>query len=169
MDLKNPNLTEEEKINKKTRLEEIRENKELVNSYYTYTESTGLVFDNTDVAADPGASNSSVDTLHIKLNEGDTGVYNIYGLDGRMMDYSYKGRPHNIYFEFLDTTPLDRIASINWEFPSENTMIKDVADTDKQKATFNIDTMYKPGAMNNRIWCTVTLVTGEIRRGSLTL
>lgn len=134
-----------------------------------YAESTGLVFDNTDVAADPGASNSSEDSLRIKLlNESDTGVYNIYGLDGRMMDYSYRG-PHNIYFEFLDTTPLDRIASINWEFPSENTMIKDVADTDKQKATFNIDTMYKPGAMNNRIWCTVTLVTGEIRRGSLTL
>ena len=85
-----------------------------------------------------------------------------------MMDYSYRG-PHNIYFEFLDTTPLDRIASINWEFPSENTMIKDAADTDKRQATFNIDTMYKPGAMNNRIWCTVTLVTGEIRRGSLTL
>lgn len=134
-----------------------------------YAESTGLVFDNTDVAADPGASNSSEDSLRIKLlNESDTGVYNIYGLDGRMMDYSYRG-PHNIYFEFLDTTPLNRIASINWEFPSENTMIKDVADTDKQKATFNIDTMYKPGAMNNRIWCTVTLVTGEIRRGSLTL
>lgn len=169
LNLKNPNLTEEEKINKKTRLAEIREDKELVNSYYTYTESTGLVFDNTDVAADPGASNSSEDSLRIKLlNEGDTGVYNIYGLDGRMMDYSYRG-PHNIYFEFLDTTPLDGIASINWEFPSENTMIKDVADTDKQKATFNIDTMYKPGAMNNRIWCTVTLVTGEIRRGSLTL
>lgn len=168
LDLKNPNLTEEEKINKKTRLAEIREDKELVNSYYTYTESTGLVFDNIDVAADPGASNSSEDSLRIKLNEGDTGVYNIYGLDGRMMDYSYRG-PHNIYFEFLDTTPLDRIASINWEFPSENTMIKDAANIDKQQATFNIDTMYKPGAMNNRIWCTVTLVTGEIRRGSLTL
>ena len=133
-----------------------------------YAESTGLVFDNTDVAADPGASNSSEDSLRIKLNEGDTGIYNVYGLDGRMMDYSYKG-PHNIHFEFLDTTPLDRIASINWEFPSENTMIKDVVDIDKQQATFNIDTMYKPGAMNNRIWCTVTLVTGEIRRGSLTL
>ena len=133
-----------------------------------YAESTGLVFDNTNVAAEPGATNGSEDSLRIKLNEGDTGVYNIYGLDGRMMDYSYRG-PHNIYFEFLDTTPLDRIASINWEFPSENTMIKDVADTDKQKVTFNIDTMYKPGAMNNRIWCTVTLVTGEIRRGSLTL
>ena len=133
-----------------------------------YAESTGLVFDNTDVAADPGASNSSGDSLRIKLNEGDTGIYNVYGLDGRMMDYSYKG-PHNIHFEFLDTTSLDRIASINWEFPSENTMIKDVANIDKQQATFNIDTMYKPGAMNNRIWCTVTLVTGEIRRGSLTL
>ena len=133
-----------------------------------YAESTGLVFDNTNVAAEPGATNGSEDSLRIKLNEGDTGVYNIYGLDGRMMDYSYRG-PHNIYFEFLDTTPLDRIASINWEFPSENTMIKDAADTDKRQATFNIDTMYKPGAMNNRIWCTVTLVTGEIRRGSLTL
>lgn len=133
-----------------------------------YAESTGLVFDNTNVAAEPGATNGSEDSLRIKLNEGDTGVYNIYGLDGRMMDYSYRG-PHNIYFEFLDTTPLDRIASINWEFPSENTMIKDAVDTDKRQATFNIDTMYKSGAMNNRIWCTVTLVTGEIRRGSLTL
>ena len=134
-----------------------------------YAESTGLVFDNTNVAAEPGATNSSEDSLRIKLlNEDDTGVYNIYGLDGRMMDYSYRG-PHNIYFEFLDTTPLDRITSINWGFPSENTMIKDAANIDKQQATFNIDTMYKPGAMNNRIWCTVTLVTGEIRRGSLTL
>ncbi len=169
LDLKNPNLTEEDKTNKKTRLEEIQESKELVNSYYTYTESTGLVFDNTDVAAAPGASNSSEDSLRIKLNEGDTGVYNIYGLDGRMIDNSYKGRPHNIHFEFLDTTPLDKIASIKWEFPTENTMIKDVVDIDKQQATFNIDTMYKPGATNNRIWCTVILVTGEIRRGSLTL
>ena len=168
LDLKNPNLTEEDKINKKSRLEEIQKSKELVNSYYTYTESTGLVFDNTDVAADPGASNSSEDSLRIKLDEGDTGVYNIYGLDGRMMDSFYRS-PHNIHFEFLDETPLNRIASVNWEFPSENTMIKDVTDIDKQQATFNIDTMYKPGAMNNRIWCTVTLVTGEIRRGSLTL
>ena len=133
-----------------------------------YAESTGLVFDNTEVAADPGAANSSEDSLRIKLDENGTGIYNIYGLDGRMMDYSYRG-PHNIYFEFLDTTPLNRIASINWEFPSENTMIKDAVDTDKRQATFNIDTMYKSGAMNNRIWCTVTLVTGEIRRGSLTL
>lgn len=168
LDLKNPNLTKEDKTNKKTRLEEIQESKELVNFYYTYTESTGLVFDNTDVAADPGTSNSSEDSLRIKLDEGDTGIYNIYGLDGRMMDSSYRG-PHNIHFEFLDTTPLDRITSINWEFPTFNTMIKDVADTDKQQATFNIDTMYKPGAMNNRIWCTVILTTGEIRRGSLTL
>lgn len=169
LDLKNPNLTEEEKVNKKTRLEEIRNNKELVNSYYTYTESTGLVFNNTDVAANPGASNSSEDSLRIKLDENDIGIYNVYGLDGRMMDYSYRG-PHNIHFEFLDATPFDRIANIKWDFPSENTMIKDVAYTDdKRQATFNIDTMYKPGAMNNRIWCTVTLVTGEIRRGSLTL
>ena len=136
-----------------------------------YIVSDGLVFDNTNVAAQPGAANSSEDSLRIKLDENDTGVYNVYGLDSHITNNSYKG-PHNIHFEFLDTTPLDRIANINWEFPTTNTMIvttEEERNKQKQYNTFNIDTMYKPGAMNNRIWCTVTLKTGEIRRGSLTL
>ena len=149
---------------------------------YLYVISNGIVFENDDVRAEPGAANSSEDSLRIKLDENDTGVYNVYGLDGRMMDSSYRG-PHNIYFEFLDTIPKDRIAideatgkrKIVWDFPTENTMIKnpipneDFESDSFNTATFDIDTMYKPGAMNNRIWCTVTLVTGEVRRGSLTL
>lgn len=136
-----------------------------------YSVSNSIIFENTQVMAEPGATNNSEDTLRIKLNENDTGVYNVYGFDGRMMDNSYKG-PHYIHFEFLDATPLDKIAKVKWDFPTTATMIITTEKeriTQEQYTTFNIDTMYKPGAMNNRIWCTVTLINGEVRRGSLTL
>lgn len=136
-----------------------------------YAESTGLVFENTQVAAEPGATNSSDEGLRLSLAKDDTGIYNIYGLDGRMVDTSKKN--HTITAAFLDKTSWDdkKIETVIWKFPDSNTMILNGAQdsNNKNKATFDINSYYKPGAMNNRIWCEVKFVTGEIRRGSLTL
>lgn len=136
-----------------------------------YAESTGLIFENTQVTAQPGATNNSDESLRLSLAKGDTGIYNIYGLDGRMVDTSKKNR--TITAAFLDKTSWNdkKIETVIWKFPDSNTMILNgVQDpNNKNKATFDINSYYKPGAMNNRIWCEVKFVTGEIRRGSLTL
>ena len=136
-----------------------------------YAESTGLIFENTQVTAQPGATNNSDESLRLSLAKGDTGIYNIYGLDGRMVDTSKKN--HTITAAFLDKTSWNdkKIETVIWKFPDSNTMILNgIQDSNnKNKATFDINSYYKPGAMNNRIWCEVKFVTGEIRRGSLTL
>lgn len=133
--------------------------------------SNAIIFENTQVAAEPGATNNSDESLRLSLAEGDTGIYNIYGLDGRMVNTSKKN--HIITAAFLDGTSWDdkKIETIIWKFPDSNTMVLNGAQdsNNKNKATFDINSYYKPGAMNNRIWCEVTFVTGEIRRGSLTL
>lgn len=133
--------------------------------------SNVIIFENTQVTAEPGATNNSDESLRLSLAKGDTGIYNIYGLDGRMVDTSKKS--HIITAAFLDGTSWDdkKIETVIWKFPDSNTMILNGTQdsNNKNKATFDINSYYKPGAMNNRIWCEVKFVTGAIRRGSLTL
>lgn len=179
----------EKQLEKNPDNEELKENisnflaleKEVL-SYYSYVISTGIIFENRKTGIIPSATNNSGDSLRLSLENGDTGVYNIYGLDGNMANTFYKNS-HYITFEFFDNMSIDNIDNITWFFPKDNTMIvpqNAISDDeypsyliirDKQATTveFSLKTRYAPGAMNNTIECMVELNTGEIRRGSLTL
>lgn len=181
--LKNSNLGEKEKEEIKQEIKDIQEKKKLAEECYSYVESNGLIFKANGVTAVPGAANSSLDSLKLKLDDGDTGVYNIYGVEGSAVNDSMCRQPRNIHFEFLDATPYTEewVNRVEWEFPISNTMIDyeipEEADKSQptfikeggQFATFSLKRNYKPGAMNNRIWCRVYMKSGEIRTGSLTL
>ena len=138
-----------------------------------YSESTGLVFDNRNVAAEPGSSNNSEDSLRLSLEPGDNGIYNLYGLDGRAVD-GIVSKSRTITANFLDATSWEdeKIEYIKWDIPQNNTMINAIIPLgiDKQRTiNFTIKQQYLPGMMNNRIRCEVKFKSGEIRRGSLTL
>ena len=181
--LKDSNLGEKEKEEIKQEIKDIQEKKKLAEECYSYVESNGLIFKANGVTAVPGAANSSLDSLKLKLDDGDTGVYNIYGVEGSAVNDSMCRQPRNIHFEFLDATPYTEewVDKVEWEFPISNTMIDyeipEEADKSQltfikeggQYATFSLKRSYKPGAMNNRIWCRVYMKSGEIRTGSLTL
>lgn len=138
---------------------------------WKYIEAPGIVFNNLDIQTPPGGTNGSQDSIRLELDEGDTGVYNYYGLDGNVVDHSYL-KTRNITAKFIDAITFDNeyLERVEWEFPSENsTMIVRLSENEWDKAQFKIKSDYLPGAMNNRIWCRAYFSTGEIRQGSLTL
>lgn len=134
-----------------------------------YAVSNAIIFENTLAAPAPGGASASGESLRLVLLEGNTGVYNIYGLDGKCVDTSYLG-PHSITFEFLDGMTEDWIEDINWVFPETSTMIvSENSNKTTRSTTYKIKSTYNQGAMNNRIQCQIKLKNGEIRTGSLTL
>lgn len=140
---------------------------------YKFTNT--IIFENLDIAAiQPGSSNSDNNSNDLKftLNEGNTGVYNVYGLDGRMSDSS-KGGPYTITASLFDSLQ-DKISKVEWFFPPLNTMIIDDRSTDwglsineKLTVQYKIKNRYYPSATQNTIRCKVTMSTGEIRNGSI--
>ena len=141
---------------------------------YKFTNT--IIFENLDIAAiQPGSSNSDNNSNDLKftLNEGNTGVYNVYGLDGRMSDSS-KGGPYTITVSLFDSLQ-DKISNVEWFFPQSNTMIIDdrsanwdsLSTNEKLKVQYRIKNMYYPSATQNTIRCKVTMSTGEIRNGSI--
>lgn len=158
-----------------------------------YLESNAIVFRNRDGGIIPGAASSSSSSLMLSLEDGDTGVYNFYGLDGNIMNETFWDREHKITAKFIDGLEWnkDEISSVNWIFPKVNTMIspfelieigRDENDEPifeneleilnkelSSSVPFKIKSSYLPGAMDNTIICEVQLKNGEIRRGSLTL
>lgn len=136
---------------------------------YRFTNT--IIFENLDIAAiQPGSSNSDNNSNDLKftLNKGNTGIYNVYGLDGRMSDSS-KGGPYTITVSLFDSLQ-DKIKEVEWIFPSSNTMIIDSRSedwNDKLTVQYKIKNMYYPSATENTIQCKVTMTTGEIRNGSI--
>ena len=141
---------------------------------YKFTNT--IIFENLDIAAiQPGSSNSDNNSNDLKftLNEGNTGVYNVYGLDGRMSDSS-KGGPYTITASLFDSLQ-DKISNVEWIFPQSNTMIIDdrsanrdsLSTNEKLKVQYRIKNRYYPSATQNTIRCKVTMSTGEIRNGSI--
>ena len=144
--------------------------------FYDFIEVEGLAFDNINLAEPSGAVGEG-NGLRLELDQGNTGVYNLYGLDGKIDDRSYL-KNYNIYARITEVlAENEEISEIKWKFPQDNTMVVDarlklengepaVADLTAQ---YTINSEYIPGAMNNRIWCFITLTTGKELSASLTL
>ena len=145
--------------------------------YSDYAFTNTIIFENLDIAPiQPGAATADKpNSLNLKLNEGNTGVYNVYGLDGRMVESSKQG-PYYITASLYDSLQ-DKIANVEWFFPSSNTMIVDARDDNWNKLSINkkltvkyrIKTQYYSSATFNIIQCKITMTTGEIRNASVSL
>ena len=139
--------------------------------YSDYAFTNTIIFENLDIAPiQPGAATADKpNSLNLKLNEGNTGVYNVYGLDGRMVESSKEG-PYYITASLYDSLE-DKIASVEWFFPSSNTMIIDARDDDGDNLTakYKIKRQYYSSATFNIIQCKITMTTGEIRNASISL
>lgn len=146
---------------------------------YLYTEAEGLIFESTQLHAEPGAANASGDAIRFSFLNNCNGVFNYYGLDDHLSDTSGDSGPYTIVANFLDSTKWDvgnndsRIEKVEWITPTVNTMIntdKDIVISDnKKELSFYIKTIYLHEATNNRIECVVTFKNGAIRRGSINL
>ena len=146
---------------------------------YVFTEAEGLIFESTQLRAEPGAANASGDTIRFSFLDNCNGIFNYYGLDDRISETSRGSGPYTIVANFLDSTKWDlgdsnsRIEKVEWITPTVNTMInieKDILISDnKRELSFYIKTIYLHEAANNRIECVVTFKNGEIRRGSINL
>ena len=148
---------------------------EIQTQYSDYAFTNTIIFENLDIAPiQPGAATADKpNSLNLKLNKGNTGIYNVYGLDGRMSDSS-KGGPYTITVSLFDSLQ-DKISNVEWFFPQSNTMIIDdrsanwdsLSTNEKLKVQYRIKNMYYPSATQNIIQCKVTMSTGEIRNGSI--
>ena len=143
------------------------EYKTIFDTQNQYITSNAIIFENLEKGIQINSS-SSVTNLKLTLNDKNTGVYNVYGLDGRIVDHSKQG-PYYITAEFLDALGDDKIASVEWDFPQHNTMIEQVDNQfDNQRiASYKIKNNYLSSATNNTVYCNITLTTKEIRSGSI--
>lgn len=146
---------------------------------YLFTTASGIIFESTQLHAEPGAANASGDTIRFSFLDNCNGIFNYYGLDDRIAETSRGSGPYTIVANFLDSTKWDlgdsnsRIEKVEWITPTVNTMIntdKDIVISDnKKELSFYIKTSYLHEATNNRIECVVTFKNGEVRRGSINL
>ena len=144
-------------------------------SDYAFTNT--IIFENLDIAPiQPGAAIADKpNSLNLELNKGNTGIYNVYGLDGRMVESSKQG-PYYITASLYDSLQ-DKIDKVEWIFPSSNTMIVDARDdnwdklpnNEKLTVKYRIKTQYYSSATFNIIQCKITMTTGEIRNASVSL
>lgn len=143
------------------------EYKTIFDTQNQYITSNAIIFENLEKGIQINSS-SSVTNLKLTLNDKNTGVYNVYGLDGRIVDHSKQG-PYYITAEFLDALGDDKIAFVEWDFPQHNTMIEQVDNQfDNQRiASYKIKNNYLSSATNNTVYCNITLTTKEIRSGSI--
>lgn len=150
---------------------------EIQEQHSDYAFTNTIIFENLDIAPiQPGAATADKpNSLNLKLNEGNTGVYNVYGLDGRMVESSKQG-PYSIKASLYDSLE-DKIDKVEWIFPSSNTMIVDARDdnwdklpnNEKLTVKYRIKTQYYSSATFNIIQCKITMTTGEIRNASVSL
>ena len=122
-------------------------------------------------------------TDQLKLTLSDSGVYNIYGLDGEAIvgDVSKK---RTITVEFLDGSKPEDIESIVWggvvsyqngtyalKPTSMLKSFKAIAATENTfpQAEYEIKYTYLADALDNTIECEVTMKNGQKRKGSITL
>lgn len=128
--------------------------------------SNTLVFVNQDLIDIPEIKQNADELLNFTIDK--NGVFNLYGLDGRMVELN---KEYNISFDFADGLAgrPEFIKKTTWVIPSENTMIESIGSGTTDEGicsnTFRIKTLYLPGAMNNTITCSVLLTTGETRIG----
>lgn len=157
------------------------QNNTIQNLQTLYDFTNTIIFENLDIAPiQVGDANSDKpNSLKLTLNDGNTGIYNVYGLDGRVVDSSKQG-PYTITASLFDSLQ-DKIEKVEWFFPSLNTMIIDARDTnwenlpeydsenhnDKLTVKYKIKTQYYASATFNTIQCRITMTTGEIRNASI--
>ncbi len=145
---------------------------------YKYFTSQPIIFETNQVVTLPGATNASGDSIQFYFSEGCNGIFNHYGLDGKILETKNRG-PYKLYAKFLDGVEWDlknnsRIKSVKWDLPTTNTMLNTKEDMltlneNQNELTFYIRTQYLYNATNNRINCTVKFTNGEVRRGSVAL
>ena len=134
-------------------------NKNNESKYQSYVFTDILRFENSELLASQSASSSNGD-LQLVLNN--SGIYNIYGLDGSCSDKSQLG-PYSITAELTGDKKWDQVEKITWEFPDEriSMLIQATAATDSQVneasqvVFYRLKDKYQSGVNNNTVKCIV--------------
>ena len=159
----------------------------------SYQETNIIEFTSSKKQSEEGATNNVAQSMKLELDEGDTGIYNLYGLDGHIIK---KQTTHTITASFFDSAKFDIEKNENpifrWVFPEQNTMIlpvmtEEIIDEETGEiieasrldwgfneeglpyANFYLNKNYGASLMNNTIRCFAEFKSGEKRQASMIL
>lgn len=113
------------------------------------------------IAIEKTGATSTSDGIKLVLENNNTGVYNIYNIDGSLADYSKRG-PYSITVEPIDGRTWDEVEQVVWYFPEGSSMIIQTAAADENATVDDLKTVhytlndnYATGITNNIVKCKV--------------